>query len=221
MGGCDIDTGLHGEGHGGGSWQHASRLMWAGFFGLCAQWGLMMRLTWYEYSWDVMEPISYFLSFGTPHPLPPYTHTLTCILGYTLHGHVCVYVCEGGCWASSLSLSHARRHVGRVSMHVCMCVCGRGVSNPRSDCVRERQSGTGILGYMFYVITRKDYTFENLGGTTTTRRQRAEYRRRGLELDRCVERERERERERHVHMHPHTRTRGVCWCERGPHHRVT
>jgi len=45
--------------------QHASRLMWGGFFGLCAQWGLMMRLTWYEYSWDVMEPIAYFISFGT------------------------------------------------------------------------------------------------------------------------------------------------------------
>lgn len=39
--------------------------MWGGFFGLCAQWGLMMRLTWYEYSWDVMEPIAYFISFGT------------------------------------------------------------------------------------------------------------------------------------------------------------
>ena len=36
----------------------------------------MMRLTWYEYSWDVMEPISYFISFGTgsgvrPCPAPP------------------------------------------------------------------------------------------------------------------------------------------------------
>eukprot|EP00160_Parvularia_atlantis_P018764 Unigene7095_Nuclearia_a/m.21736 Unigene7095_Nuclearia_a/g.21736 ORF Unigene7095_Nuclearia_a/g.21736 Unigene7095_Nuclearia_a/m.21736 type:complete len:272 (-) Unigene7095_Nuclearia_a:92-907(-) len=86
---------------------HGNRLMWLGLVGLCAQWGLMMRLTWYEYSWDVMEPIAYFLSFGT-----------------------------------------------------------------------------GILGYIFYIATRKEYTFENLGGVTVTRRQRREYAKRGLDLGR-------------------------------------
>jgi len=29
-----------------------------GLAALCVQWGLMARLTWWEYSWDVMEPIS-------------------------------------------------------------------------------------------------------------------------------------------------------------------
>jgi len=38
---------------------------------------------------------------------------------------------------------------------------------------------------MFYVVTRKEYTFENLGGITSNRRQRLEYRRRGLDLDKC------------------------------------
>lgn len=39
---------------------------------------------------------------------------------------------------------------------------------------------------MFYVVTRKEYTFENLGGITSNRRQRLEYRRRGLDLDKCA-----------------------------------
>ncbi|KAI9357258.1 hypothetical protein DFJ73DRAFT_821075 [Zopfochytrium polystomum] len=38
---------------------------WIGLAALCAQWGIMARLTWWEYSWDVMEPISYILSVGT------------------------------------------------------------------------------------------------------------------------------------------------------------
>lgn len=41
------------------------RIAWLGLGALCAQWGLMARLTWWEYSWDVMEPISYFLGAGT------------------------------------------------------------------------------------------------------------------------------------------------------------
>jgi len=90
--------------------RHGNRLMWAGLAGLCAEWGLMMRLTWYEYSWDVMEPIAYFLSFAT-----------------------------------------------------------------------------GILGYMFYVATRRDYTFENLGGVTVTRRQQREYKRHGLSIDKYIQ----------------------------------
>ena len=117
-----------------GRWQHATRLMWGGFFGLCAQWGLMMRLTWYEYSWDVMEPISYFISFGTV---------------------------------------SGRPRLGPRAAHRVWYA----IMEPRVP------AGTGILGYMFYVITRKDYTFENLGGTTTNRRQRLEYRKRGLDLD--------------------------------------
>ncbi|KAJ3295644.1 hypothetical protein HDU76_006814, partial [Blyttiomyces sp. JEL0837] len=43
----------------------ATMTNWAGFTALCAQFGIMARLTWWEYSWDVMEPISYILSVGT------------------------------------------------------------------------------------------------------------------------------------------------------------
>ena len=71
----------------------ASFTTWGSLGFLCAQWGLMARLTYYEYSWDVMEPISYFLG-----------------------------------------------------------------------------AGTGILGLMFYLATRKDYSYETLHGITYTKK---------------------------------------------------
>ena len=29
------------------------------------QFGLLARLTWWEYSWDIVEPITYFVTYGT------------------------------------------------------------------------------------------------------------------------------------------------------------
>jgi len=37
-------------------------LAWVVFFGLCGQFLLFARLTWWDYSWDVMEPITWFTS---------------------------------------------------------------------------------------------------------------------------------------------------------------
>jgi hypothetical protein len=37
-------------------------VLWAGLILLVAQWSLFLRLTFWELSWDVMEPISYFFS---------------------------------------------------------------------------------------------------------------------------------------------------------------
>ncbi|KAJ3157752.1 hypothetical protein HDU89_000130 [Geranomyces variabilis] len=76
------------------------RMAWIGLAALCSQFGLMARLTWWEYSWDVMEPISYFLG-----------------------------------------------------------------------------AGTGILGYMFYVLTSKEYTYETLAQVTVTKHQARGYKR--------------------------------------------
>ncbi|KAJ3264074.1 hypothetical protein HK104_006528 [Borealophlyctis nickersoniae] len=86
------------------------RLAWFGLGALCAQWGLMARLTWWEYSWDVMEPISYFLG-----------------------------------------------------------------------------AGTGILGYMFYVVTSREYTYESLSAITVTRQQARLYRRTKFDVRRYSE----------------------------------
>jgi hypothetical protein len=32
---------------------------------MCGLWGVLFRLTWWEYSWDIMEPITYFITYGT------------------------------------------------------------------------------------------------------------------------------------------------------------
>lgn len=29
------------------------------------QFGFLARLTWWEYSWDIMEPVTYFVTYGT------------------------------------------------------------------------------------------------------------------------------------------------------------
>lgn len=40
-------------------------LTWAGLALMGVQFGALARLTWWEYSWDIMEPITYFVTYGT------------------------------------------------------------------------------------------------------------------------------------------------------------
>ncbi|ORZ31345.1 hypothetical protein BCR44DRAFT_1502850 [Catenaria anguillulae PL171] len=89
-----------------GTKKSADRLVWGGLAFLCAQWGLMARLTFWEYSWDVMEPISYFLTFGT-----------------------------------------------------------------------------GIFAYMFYVVTRREYSYEIQTGLHIELQQRKRYAKKGLDIN--------------------------------------
>ena len=32
---------------------------------MATQFGILARLTWWEYSWDIMEPVTYFITYGT------------------------------------------------------------------------------------------------------------------------------------------------------------
>jgi len=41
------------------------RLTWVGLGLMGIQFGFLARLTWWEYSWDVMEPVTYFVTYGT------------------------------------------------------------------------------------------------------------------------------------------------------------
>ncbi|KAI9155954.1 hypothetical protein H9P43_009064 [Blastocladiella emersonii ATCC 22665] len=91
------------------SLRSANLFVWGGLGFLCAQWGLMARLTWWEYSWDVMEPISYFLTFGT-----------------------------------------------------------------------------GIASYMFYVVTRREYSYEVHSDLHVSARQAALYRANRLDIDEYI-----------------------------------
>lgn len=38
---------------------------WFGLGLMSAQFGVLARLTWWEYSWDIMEPVTYFVTYGT------------------------------------------------------------------------------------------------------------------------------------------------------------
>lgn len=44
---------------------HSERIMWTALIFMCLQAGFFARLTWWEYSWDIMEPITYFATFAT------------------------------------------------------------------------------------------------------------------------------------------------------------
>ncbi|CAG0921680.1 unnamed protein product [Notodromas monacha] len=40
-------------------------LTWMGLGYMAVQFGVLARLTWWEYSWDIMEPVTYFVTYGT------------------------------------------------------------------------------------------------------------------------------------------------------------
>ena len=45
--------------------QHANIFVWGSLAFMALQFGFLARLTWWEYSWDIMEPVTYFVGYGT------------------------------------------------------------------------------------------------------------------------------------------------------------
>jgi len=45
--------------------QRTSTITWLGLGLMSIQFGILARLTWWEYSWDIMEPVTYFVTYGT------------------------------------------------------------------------------------------------------------------------------------------------------------
>uniref|UniRef100_A0A914W6Q5 Calcium uniporter protein n=1 Tax=Plectus sambesii TaxID=2011161 RepID=A0A914W6Q5_9BILA len=45
--------------------RRTDRLLWLGMAAMGAQMGVYARLTWWEYSWDIMEPVTYFTTYAT------------------------------------------------------------------------------------------------------------------------------------------------------------
>ena len=43
----------------------ANNLTWLGLGLMSVQFGILARLTWWEYSWDIMEPGMYIYTFST------------------------------------------------------------------------------------------------------------------------------------------------------------
>jgi len=44
---------------------YTNLVVYGGLGYLVAQWAFLARLTWWEFNWDVMEPVTYFVTFGT------------------------------------------------------------------------------------------------------------------------------------------------------------
>lgn len=40
-------------------------LSWTGLAAMGVQFGVLARLTWWDYSWDIIEPVTYLVTFGT------------------------------------------------------------------------------------------------------------------------------------------------------------
>uniref|UniRef100_A0A8C5KW02 Calcium uniporter protein n=1 Tax=Jaculus jaculus TaxID=51337 RepID=A0A8C5KW02_JACJA len=40
-------------------------VLWGGLAYMATQFGVLARLTWWEYSWDIMEPVTYFITYGS------------------------------------------------------------------------------------------------------------------------------------------------------------
>lgn len=45
--------------------RYASRMIWIGLGYLSVQAGILARLTWWDFSWDVIEPVTYFVTFSS------------------------------------------------------------------------------------------------------------------------------------------------------------
>ncbi len=44
--------------------KHTNRMVWLGLGLMGIQAGILARLTWFDYSWDIVEPISYFVTYS-------------------------------------------------------------------------------------------------------------------------------------------------------------
>lgn len=45
--------------------KRTNAITWLGLSMMGLQFGLLARLTWWEYSWDIMEPVTYFVGYGS------------------------------------------------------------------------------------------------------------------------------------------------------------
>ncbi|EZA56963.1 Coiled-coil domain-containing protein [Ooceraea biroi] len=47
------------------AYKRANFFVWTFLVMMSIQFGALARLTWWEYSWDIMEPVTYFVTYGT------------------------------------------------------------------------------------------------------------------------------------------------------------
>lgn len=70
------------------------RLLWAGLALLSTQGGALAWLTWWVYSWDIMEPVTYFITFANSMVFFAYfivTRQVSSLLGKSKSEHLQIF----------------------------------------------------------------------------------------------------------------------------------
>lgn len=64
-------------------------VLWGGMAYMATQFGILARLTWWEYSWDIMEPVTYFITYGTAMAMYAYF-----VLTRQVRRQNCIIICN-------------------------------------------------------------------------------------------------------------------------------
>lgn len=77
--------------------RQTSALTWVGLGLMSMQFGILARLTWWEYSWDIMEPVTYFVTYGTAMAVYAY-YVLT--KQVPTHSNILIHITRDAPWRS-------------------------------------------------------------------------------------------------------------------------
>lgn len=97
--------------------RQTSALTWVGLGLMSVQFGILARLTWWEYSWDIMEPVTYFVTYGTAMAVYAY-YVLTKQVRVTLSKTV------DYCYATKLLGVRKVSALGTLGSAMCARFCG-------------------------------------------------------------------------------------------------
>jgi hypothetical protein len=125
------------------------------------QFGLLARLTWWEYSWDIMEPITYFVTYGTSMGGSPSLslHTLSlCLSILSLYVMLFLSMCLSlSVSPYSLSLCDSRSFYVSLSLAFAhsILISSSFFSHSLPSSLYSLHCPVAMA---YYVVTREDYS---------------------------------------------------------------